>query len=73
MGVKHTKTFKRYGEQFKAEVVDATRSWAEARPEAFSIYQDASIIKVTADQELIDEMVESLRSRFGTPLPGEDE
>lgn len=72
MGVKHTKTFKRYGEQFKSDVVDATRAWAEARPETFALFEDASIIKVTATQEEIDEMVESLRSRFGTPLPGED-
>lgn len=73
MGVKHTKTFKRYGPQFRADVVDATRSWAESRPTEFAVYEDASIIKVTADEALIDEMVESLRTRFGTPLPGEDE
>lgn len=73
MGVKYTKTFKRYGPQFKAEVVDATRSWAQARPDEFALFEDASIIKVTADRTLIDEMIESLRSRFGTPLPGENE
>ncbi len=70
--VKHTKSFKKYSDQCRPEVVEACRAWALERPDRFEIHEDASIVKVTGSQEDVDEMVASLRERFGTPLPGED-
>ncbi|MCA9320593.1 MAG: hypothetical protein KDB53_07655 [Planctomycetes bacterium] len=70
--VRHTKSFKKYSDEARLEVVDATRSWAEARPDRFQVYEDASLIKVTATQDEVEELVTYLRGRFGTPLPGED-
>lgn len=70
--VKHTKSFKKYSAECRPEVVEACRAWALERSDRFSIHEDASIVKVTASQADVDEMVESLRARFGTPLPGED-
>jgi len=70
--VKHTKTFKKYTDESKAEVINAVRAWIGEREDKFSFYEDASIIKITGVQTDIDEMVVDLRGRFGTPLPGED-
>ena len=70
--VKHTKSFKKYSAECKPEVIEACRQWAQERPDVFQIIEDASIIKVTAGKAHVDEMVENLRGRFGTPLPGED-
>ena len=70
--VKHTKSFKKYSDECKPEVIEACRKWAQDRPDKFQIFEDASIIKVTGIQADIDEMVEDLRGRFGSPLPGED-
>ncbi|MFT7618129.1 MAG: hypothetical protein ACI97A_001769 [Planctomycetota bacterium] len=70
--VKHTKSFKKYSDESRTEVVDACRKWGQDRPEKFELYEDASIVKLTGIQSDVDEMVEDLRGRFGTPLPGED-
>ena len=70
--VKHTKTFKKYTDQHNPELVEAVRGYAAARSDVVSLYEDDSIVKVTGLAGDVDEMVDSLRSRFGTPLPGED-
>ncbi len=70
--VKHTKSFKKYSDECRKEVVDACRQWATERSDKFQIFEDASIIKVTGVQADVDAMVEDMRGRFGTPLPGED-
>ncbi len=70
--VKHTKTFKKYGDEYRPDVVEATRTWVKDHPSQFEVYEDASIIKVTGTPDDVDAMVKSLRERFGTPLPGED-
>ena len=69
--VRHTKSFKKYSEEFRPEVVNAARSWANERPEKLAFYEDNSIVKITGSKDDIDEMVASLRGRFGSPLPGE--
>lgn len=70
--VKHSKSFKKYGDEFRPEVVAAAREWALAHAERVSVHEDASLIKITGLKEDIDTMVSELRSRFGSPLPGED-
>ncbi len=69
--VKHTKTFKKYRDEFRPEVVEATREWAKQHADKISIYEDASIVKVTGIPADIDAMIASLRERFGEELPGE--
>ena len=70
--VKHTKTFKKYSDESRSEVIEAARAWTASHEGKFQFYEDASIIKITGVQSDIDEMVNDLRGRFGTPLPGED-
>ncbi|MCB9832704.1 MAG: hypothetical protein H6807_09535 [Planctomycetes bacterium] len=70
--VKHTKSFKKYSAECRPEVVEACRVWTSERGDRFQVHEDASLIKVTGSQADIDEMVASLRERFGSPLPGED-
>ena len=67
--VKHTKSFKKYTDEYRPELVDAVRTYASGRP-GFSVHEDKSILKVTATKGEIDAMCVDLRGRFG-PLPGD--
>ena len=62
--IKHTKTFKKYTEECRSEVVDAVRAYIQGRAD-FAMHEDASIVKVTARKQDIDEMVTILEARYG--------
>ena len=69
--VQHTRTFKKYTEEFQVDMVEAVRAYCQGR-EDLPLYEDDSIVKITGTAAAIEEMCTNLRARFGA-LPGDPE
>jgi hypothetical protein len=66
--MKYTKSFKKYTDEYRPEVVDFVREWArEVGPEA--VHEDNSLIKVTGTEEQIDALLTMLMERFSYVPP----
>ena len=68
--IRHTKTFKKYKDEFEPRVVDYVREWAKTE-ELLASHEDNSILKVTGTQEQIQELLATLKTRFNY-VPPED-
>ncbi|NRA95118.1 MAG: hypothetical protein HRU14_02810 [Planctomycetes bacterium] len=70
--IRHTKTFKKYKDEFEPRVVDHVREWAKTE-ELLAFHEDNSIVKVTGAKEQIDGLLETLKSRFDYTPPEDAE
>lgn len=68
--IRHTKTFKKYKDEFEPRVVDYVREWAQTE-ELLAFHEDNSIVKVTGTKEQIAGLLDTLKSRFNY-IPPED-
>ena len=68
--VKHNRTFKKYTDECRPDLVEAAREYAASH--SLAVYEDASIVKITASQDEILTMCDGLRESYG-PLPGDEE
>ena len=68
--VRQTRTFKKYKDEFRPELVEAARTLAKQQDLGF--YEDASIVKITGDKSAIDALCDTLRAQHGA-LPGDPE
>jgi len=68
--LRHTKTFKKYKDEYEPRVVDYVREWAQTE-ELLAFHEDNSIVKVTGAPEQIEGLLATLLSRFNY-IPPED-
>ena len=70
--MRHTKTFKKYTDEYDQEVVDHVREWGSSR-EGIVFHEDNSIVKVTGVAEKIDSLLGELKKRYDYIPPEERE
>ncbi len=63
--VRFCQSFKKYTSEFRPDVIAFARDYVRAKP-GVVVYEDASLVKLTADQATI----ESLRTALAEKFPG---
>ncbi len=61
--VRFCQSFKKYTAEFRPEVLAFAREYARANA-GFVLYEDASLVKLTADQAKIDALRTALAEKF---------
>lgn len=69
-GLRYTKSFKKYTDEFQPEVVEHVRQWARVQDLA-AIHEDASLVKVTGSKQQIESLLAELKEKFDY-VPPED-
>lgn len=62
--MRYNKTFKKYRAECRPEVLVSVKEYAAAN-DGCELYEDESILKVTASREVIDTMIASLTEQHG--------
>ena len=61
--MRYTKTFKKYTDEFEEQVVSYVREWGQTHDEIV-FYEDNSIVKVTATEDMVEKLLGVLKERF---------
>ena len=68
--LRYTKSFKKYTNEFNADVTEHVRSWSSGQ-ELMAFHEDDSLVKVTGTKRQITALLEDLKEKFDY-IPPED-
>ncbi|MAG57386.1 MAG: hypothetical protein CMJ83_13930 [Planctomycetes bacterium] len=70
--LRHTKSFKKYTEEYELRVVDYVREWGKTEA-LLAVHEDNSLLKVTGSKEQIEGLMGVLKQRFNYIAPEDRE